>query len=122
MRETIQSKLNELTGVNSGRVIADDLLEEGTTYFGFEIREDYRDRDFDKNCTNRVNITGYITRLINLSENTQEIVDTATYDVIDKLKELNFNCSYEDVSIDNGVCKMLITAYADYNEINNKFI
>lgn len=122
MRTTIQTKMNELSNIESGRVIADDLLEDGKTYFGFEIREDFRDRDYEKNCTNRLSITGYVTRLINLTENTQELVDNATYDVIDKLKELNFNCSYEDVSIDNGVCKMLITAYADYNEINNKFI
>lgn len=74
----------------------------------------------EKNYTYRVSITGYITRRIEAEENTTEIVDVATNDIIDKLKELNFKCNSEDVSISNNIRKTKITGYVEYNEINNK--
>ena len=122
MRETIQTKLEELTSVESGRTIPDDIIVENTTYFGYELNTTFVDRDYDKNTTYRVNIIGYLSRLINPSENTQSIVDQATTDIIDKLKELNFRCNSQDVSIDNDILKVQITGYTIYNEIDNKFI
>lgn len=122
MRTTIQSKLNELTEVESGKVIPDDIVVEDTTYFGYEISQNYVGTDFDKNHTYRANIIGYVVRLVNPTENTQEIVDTATEDIINKLKELNFKCSSRDVTLTDDLIKTQITGYSEYNEINNKFI
>lgn len=122
MRETIQSKLEELTSVQSGKVVPDDIIVENTTYFGYELNTNFVNRDFDKNTTYRVNIIGYITRKTDLAENTQEIVDNAAEDIIDKLKDLNFKCSSQDISISDEVIKTQITGYTEYNEINNKFI
>lgn len=122
MRETIQSKLNELTSVESGKVIADDIVVENTTYFGYELSTTYMDTDFDKNHTCRVNITGYVVRLVNPTENTQSIVDTATEDIINKLKDLNFKCNSRDITLTDDLIKTEIRGYTEYNEINNKFI
>lgn len=122
MRETIQSKLEELTNVESGKIIADDVVVEDTTYFGYDISKNYVNSDFDKNRTYRVNLTGYLTRLVNPEENTQEIIDNATEDIIDKLKELNFKCNSRDITLTDDLIKTEITGYAEYNEINNKFI
>jgi len=122
MRETIQKKLQELTDIESGIIVSDDIVENNKTYFGYELSKTYLNSDFDKNYTYRVSITGYITRRIDVEENTAEIVDKATDDILNQLKELNFKCNAEDISISNNIRKTAINGYVEYNEINNKLI
>ena len=122
MRETIQSKLNELTTVDSGNFQPDDLIEIGTTYFGYQLNENYQESDFDKNDTRRVTILGFITRKIDSSENTLDIIDTASQDIKDKLKELNFKISLEDITLSDNIRKIKVTGYVYFNEINNKLV
>lgn len=122
MRETIQSKLEEIENIECGRIIPDDVVVESTTYFGYELSENYINSDQDKNHTNRVNITGYIVRLLDTTENTQQIVDNAVISVKEKLKDLNFKCNSRDINLNDNLVKVQITGYTDYNEINNKFI
>ena len=90
--------------------------------FGYQINKNFRDSDFERNHTYRVSITGYVIRRIKDTENTTQIVDDASDGVINKLKELNFKCNSEDVSIDNNIKKMKISGYTMYNEINNKLL
>ena len=122
MRETIQSKLNELTNIESGKIIPDDLVVENTTYFGYELSTNYMGTDLDKKYTYRVNITGYVVRLLDITEDTQSIVDTAVEDIKSKLKELNFKCNSRDINLTDNLVKTQIIGYVEYNEINNKFI
>ena len=122
MRTFIQTKLNEITNIESGEIVSDDIVEDNVTYFGYQISKNYMDSNLDKNYTYRVNITGYVTRRIKPEENTTQIVDNATEYIMDKLKELNFKCNSEDVSIENNIRKSRITGYVDYNEINNNLI
>lgn len=122
MRTTIQRKLNELTTISSGRIQPDDVIVENTTYFGYELSENYINSDLGKKHTNRVNITGYVVRLLDTSENTQEKVDAAVSQIKEKLKDLNFKCSSRDINLSDNLVKVQITGYTDYNEINNKFI
>lgn len=122
MRETIQSKLDELEDIDSGKIIPDDIVVEGTTYFGYELSKNYIGSDLEKNYTYRQNLTGYVVRLLDTTEDTQKIVDTAVEDIKDKLKELNFKSSSRDINLTDNLVKVQITAYTDYNEINNDFI
>ena len=122
MRTLIQNKLNELTDIESGEMIPDDIIEDNVIYFGYQLTKNYINNDFDKNHTYRVNLTGFISRRIQAEENTTQIVDEAAEDIVDKLEELNFKCNVEDVSIENNIRKLRITGYVDYNEINNKLI
>ena len=122
MRETIQSKLEELEDIDSGKIITDDIVVENTTYFGYELSKNYINTDQDKNYTYRQNLTGYVVRLLDTTENTQGIVDNAVEDILDKLKELNFKCSSRDINLTDNLVKVQITGYVDYNEINNKLI
>lgn len=122
MRTSIQSKLNEIDDIDSGEMISDDIIEDRVTYFGYQINKNFRDSDFERNYTYRVSLTGYVTRRIKATENTTKIVDDSSDEIINKLKELNFKCSSEDVSIDNNIKKIKITGYTIYNEINNKLI
>lgn len=122
MRTLIQEKMNEITNIDSGEVISDDIVEDNITYFGYQINKNYINSDMERNYTYRVSIIGYIARRIKSEENTTEIVDIATDTIIKKLKELNFKCSSEDISISNNIRKVKITGYVEYNEINNKLI
>ncbi len=122
MRALIQSKLEEIKTIDSGEMISDDIIEDNVTYFGYQINKNFINSDFERNYTYRVSITGYITRRIKAEENTTQIVDNASNKVINKLKELNFKCNSEDVSIDNNIKKMKINGYTIYNEINNKLL
>ena len=127
IRETIQSKLEEINSeeINSiefGKIIPDDIVVENTTYFGYELSRNYIGADLKRKYTYRQNITGYVVRLLDITENTQEIVDTAVEDIIDKLKELNFKCNSRDINLTDNLIKVQIIGYVDYNEINNKFI
>ena len=122
MREYIQNKLNEITELDSGEPIADDVVEEGKTYLGYDLQETYIDSDFDNNYTMQVNLTGRLVRKINPTENTLEIVDSVLSKLKEKFKEMNFKYSYQDVTLDNGIKKIIVTAEGIYNEINKKFI
>lgn len=122
MRTLIQNKLQELENIDSGEMISDDIIEDDVTYFGYQINKNFVNGDFDHNYTYRVSITGYVTRRVKAEENTTEIVDNASDEIITKLKELNFKCNSEDVSIENNIKKMKISGYIMFNEINNKLL
>ena len=126
MRETIQQKLEEInteyTHIDIGAEVPDDMLENSTTYFSFTFADNFVDSDMDNNFTKRVEIIGYVKRLVNSNENTLEIVDSATDDIISKLKELNIRCSSDDVSMLDNIRKIRITGTGMYNEINNKLV
>lgn len=122
MRTLIQDKLQEIDTIDSGEMVSDDIVEDGITYFGYQINKTFLNGDYERNYTYRVSITGYVTRRIKATENTTQKVDEASEKIIKKLKELNFKCNLEDVSIDNNIKKMKISGYTMYNEINNKLI
>ena len=108
MREVIQAKLNE-TNIDCGNFKADDVLVSGETYFGYQVNNNYVDTDMESTYEMRANIIGYVTRLENTKENTLKIVDDAVQEIINKLKELGFRTTYEDVSLENGIRKVQIT-------------
>ena len=121
MREVIQAKLEEIQNIEITSEIPDEVLDEGKTYFSFNFYNDYQGSDLNKNYTYRPNIIGYVKRVENLEENTLDIVDKATQDIVNKLKELNIRASYRDVTLDK-VIKVQVTGYGLYNEINNMLV
>lgn len=122
MRELIQEKLEEIEDITSGGIISDDIVEEDTTYFGYELSKTYMGSDLEKNYTYRQNLTGYVVRLLDTTENTRQIVDRAVENIKTKLKDLNFKCNSRDINISDNLVKVQITGYTEYNEINNEFI
>ena len=122
MREYVQSKLNELTSIDSGNFIPDGMIEIGTTYFGYTLQEDYQNSDMSKNDHIRVSIIGFVIRKNKSSENTLSIIDNASKQIKEKLKELNFKVSLKDVTLGDDIRKKQVTGYVYYNEINNKLV
>lgn len=122
MRVYIQTKLNELSNIEIGPFIPDGMIENKTTYFGYQLQEDYQNSDMQRNDTNRVSIQGFIVRKISTDEDTLKIIDNASKEIKNKLKELNFKVSSKDVTLSDDIRKIQITGYVNYNEINNKLI
>lgn len=122
MRVFIQTKLNELSNIEVGAFIPDGMIEIGTTYFGYTLQEDYQNSDMSKNDHIRVSIIGFIIRKNKSSENTLSIIDDASNKIKEKLKELNFKISLQDITLSDDIRKIKVTGYVYYNEINNKLI
>lgn len=122
MRVYIQTKLNELSDIEIGPFIPDGMIENGTTYFGYQLQEDYQSSDTDKNDHIRVSIQGFVLRKVSTNEDTLQIIDDASKEIKNKLKELNFKVSSKDVTLTDDIRKIQVTGYVYYNEINNKLI
>lgn len=120
LRDIIQSKLNEIDNIDSGPPIPDDIVELGKTYFGYELQEDSIGSDMDRNYTMQMSLTGRLVRKNDPTENTLEKIDIALSKLKSKLKELNIKYSYRDISMDNGIRKILVTGNVTYNEIKKK--
>lgn len=118
IRELIQAKLDELEDIEIGPETPDDILEKGKTYFSYKLRKNFVSSDFEKNHTYRINLNGYLKRLNDSTENTLMIIDEAQDKIANKLKEINFKCSYDDISLFDNVRKVSITGDIVYNEIN----
>lgn len=118
MREDIQAKLEEIQDIEVTSELPDEVLDKSKTYFSYTLQNDYQAQDINQNYTYRPFIIGYVKRVENLEEDTLSIVDQATRDIVNKLKELNIRASYRDVTLDK-IRKVQITGYGLYNEINN---
>lgn len=118
IRKFIQSKIEQIEEIESGVPIPDDVVENSKTYFGYEIQEDFLDSDCDKNYTMQINVTGRLVRKNNTEEDTLKIIDIALSKLKSVFKNMNFKYSYQDITLENGIRKILFTASAKYNEIN----
>lgn len=123
IRTQIQTKLNELTTINSGPLKPDGMVEAGETYFGYTLQESYQGEDFEKNYAMEISLTGNLVRKYSSEEDTIKIVDTALEDLKLKLKALNFKYSYNDVSaFQDGFTKIAVRANVKYDELNKTLI
>ena len=119
LRSLIQSKLEEIQDLETTPEIPDDILEKGKTYFSYSATRTYNGADTGQNYTYRVNILGYIKRLQDDAENTLKIVDDMSDEIKEKLKELNIQTDFYDVSVIDGIRKIQVRGSCIYNEINN---
>jgi len=117
MRELIQTKLAEILTVDTSAEIPDDMIQKGKTYFSFSLQQDYDTSNHDNDITYRYAITGYLKRRDDLEENTISILDTASDDILSKLKDLNIKASVVELPAIDGIRKSRITGYVYYDEM-----
>ena len=70
----------------------------------------------------QLDLTGRLVRKENAQENTLQIMDNALEEIKEALKSLNFKYSYNDISFQDGIRKMLVKANVRYYEENNTLI
>lgn len=122
LRKFIQNKLEEINDIEIGTEVPDDMLVENKVYFSYLLNNNLIDDDTEHNGTYNVSIIGYLKLKTSIDIDSLSIIDTARQTLQNKLKEINFKVSYNDVSIIDNIRKIQIRAYAKYNEINNGII
>lgn len=118
LRQFIQSKLEEINDIEVGTELPDDMLVLNQVYFSYLLQSEYLDSDFDKNYTYDVALIGYLKVKTSTDTDSLLIIDNAQEKLKEKLKEINFTSSFNDVSIIDNIRKIQVVAHAKYNEIN----
>ena len=116
IRRLVQSKLTEIDGLESGIIVAQDLVEEGRYYFGYDIRTslNHRDLSYD-NEQYTISVIGYLST----KGGTQAEFDKYLDAICDKLGELRLRPTTQDSPItpDTGYRECMLTAYAQANTL-----
>ena len=114
LRRLIQAKLTEIDGLEAGLIVAQDLVEEGRYYFGYDVRTslNHRDLSYD-NEQYTISIVGYLST----KGGTQKQFDDYMDAICAKLGELRFRPTTQDspISPDTGYRECMLTAYAQLN-------
>lgn len=121
LRQFIQAKLEELD-IEVGTELPDEMLVEDKVYFSYLLNNNNIDNDFDRNGTYNVSIIGYLKLKSSPEIDSLDVIDKAQIELKNKLKEINFSVSYNDVSIIDNIRKIQVRANAKYNDINNGII
>lgn len=116
LRQMIQSKLTEIEGLESGIIVAQDMVETGRYYFGYDVRTSLNKRDLSyDNEQYTVAIIGYLYT----KGGTQKEFDDYLDAICEKLGELRFRPTTQDSPItpDTGYRECMLTAYAQLNTL-----
>lgn len=116
IRRLVQAKLTEIEGLEAGIIVAQDLVEVGRYYFGYDIRTNLNNRDLSyDNEQYTIAIIGYLST----KGGTQADFDKYLDAICDKLGELRFRPTTQDSPIapDTGYRECMLTAYAQLNTL-----
>ena len=116
LRKMIQAKLTEIEGLECGLIVAQDLVEIGRYYFGYDIRTSLNNRDLSyDNEQYTISIVGYLST----KGGTQKQFDDYLDAICEKLGELRFRPTTQDSPIvpDTGYRECMLTAYAQANTL-----
>lgn len=120
VRQLVQAKLTEIDGLECGIIIAQDLVEEGRYYFGYDVRTSLNKRDLSyDNEQYTISIVGYLST----KNGTQKEFDDYLDAICNKLGELRFRSTTQDSPItpDTGYRECMLTAYAQLNTLEKTF-
>ena len=115
-RRMIQSELTEIEGLESGIIVAQDMVDTGRYYFGYDVRTSLNKRDLSyDNEQYTVAIIGYLST----KGGTQKQFDDYLDAICEKLGELRFRPTTQDSPItpDTGYRECMLTAYAQLNTL-----
>ena len=117
LRRMIQAKLNEIDGLEAGIIVAQDMVEEGRYYFGYDIRTSLNKRDLSyDNEQYTISLVGYLST----KGGTLADFDAKLDAICEKLGELRFRPTTQDSPItpDTGYRECMLTAYAQANTLD----
>lgn len=120
VRTMVQTKLMEIEGLEAGIIVAQDLVEEGRYYFGYDVRTSLNKRDLSyDNEQYVISIIGYLSTKNGTQAKFDEYMDA----ICEKLGELRFRPTTQDSPIapDTGYRECMLTAYAQLNTLERTF-
>ncbi len=112
LRTLLQSRLNEIENLSSGRPKADDVIEEDEIYYGYELtyHVDHSDKGYDFN-EYTITLTG---RLVSKNKAISTMDDVANK-IATVLNELRFRYTIQDVTQYDKVNKLIINGVVNMN-------
>ena len=116
LRRMIQSKLNEIEGLEAGIIVPQNMVEKNKYYFGYDVRTSLNKRDLSyDNEQYTVSIVGYLST----KGGTLADFDAKLDAICDKLGELRFRPTTQDSPLtpDTGYRECMLTAYAQLNTL-----
>lgn len=116
IRRLVQAKLMEIEGLEAGIIVAQNMVEEGRYYFGYDVRTSLNKRDLSyDNEQYTISIIGYLST----KGGTQKQFDDYLDAICDKLGELRLRPTTQDSPItpDTGYRECMLTAYAQANTL-----
>lgn len=116
VRRMIQAKLNEIEGLDAGIIVAQDMVETGRYYFGYDIRTSLNRRDLSyDNEQYTISLVGYLSTKGGTLADFDKYLDA----ICNKLGELRFRPTTQDSPIapDTGYRECMLTAYAQLNTL-----
>lgn len=122
LREYIQARLIQITDIQSGVPIPDDIVESNKTYFGYEVQDTFSNTDFDKFETRRVSVIGFLVYKDDGNTNTLLILDEALAELREAFKDLNLKATFRDVTLEKHIRKIRVSCDGKYNEMNYELI
>lgn len=122
LRVTLQTALNTIQTVDSGVPVPDNVVEIGTTYFGYEIQTSSSFETYDKDRQVQIVLIGRVVRVDNPAENTLSIVDNAVDEIVSVLTDMNFHCDVKDITIEQNIRKIQISGTAVYDTLNDTIV
>lgn len=112
LRCILQSRLNEIENLSSGRPKADDVIEEDEIYYGYELtyHVDHSDQGYNFN-EYTITLTG---RLVSKNKSISTMDDVANK-IATVLNDLRFRYTIQDVTQYDKVNKMIINGVVNMN-------
>ena len=117
LRTELQTRLNSIEGLSSGRAKADDVIEENEIYYGYELT--YTNDGYDKGYDYEeysITLTG---RLVSKNKSIA-IMDSMAQEIAKVLKDLRFKTTIQDVTQYDKINKLIINGRVKMNTINYK--
>ena len=117
LRKLLQSELNSIEGLSSGKAKPDDVVEENEIYFGYELTTSVNDYGMEYEYSDlSIVLTG---RLVSKNKSLSNM-DEYSEKIAGILKKLRFKYTIQDVTQYDKINKMIINGRTSLNEINNK--
>lgn len=116
LRKLLQSKLNTISGLSSGRAKPDDVIEEDEIYYGYELTTSAENYGLEYQYSElSITLTG---RLVSKNKSLATM-DSYANQIAEVLKELRFRYTIQDVTEYDKINKVLINGHTSLNEVNN---
>ena len=117
LRKLLQTRLNSIEGLSSGRAKADDVIEEDEIYYGYELTYSVEGSDQGYNY-NEYNIT-LTGRLVSKNKSIA-VMDAMANEIAKVLLDLRFKYTIQDVTQYDKINKLIINGRVNMNTIDYK--
>lgn len=114
-RVMIQTELNKIEGLEAGKIISDDAIQQGVYHYGYEVSSSIISKNIGYDNDNMVlQITGYLTT----KGDTLAKFDQFTDEVCKALSRLNVKFTTKDITTYDTTRKTLISGTVVLNTLD----